>query len=152
MSCTAGQERAKLQAEVDRLQGRLREETDEMERHKSEADGYRHMLVKITSDLNHANDDIMRERERAGRAVADCDRASAEMRQSQAEQLRRMGETQAEELNQRELQMNRAWQETQMARREVEVARADAQQALNDLQQAHAEDGGQNSYRACRAY
>lgn len=132
------QERAKLQAEVDRLQGRLREETDETEQHKSEADGYRHMLVKITSDLNHANDDIVRERERAGRAVADCDRASAEMRQSQAELLRRMGETQAEELNQRDLQMNRAWQETQMARREVEVARADAQQALNDLQQAHA--------------
>lgn len=137
---TDEREHAQTLLELDRLRKQLREETEEMERNKSEADGYRHMLVKITGDLNYANDDIEKERERAGRSVADCDRTATALRHKHADEIIKMGEVHAEDLAQRDQQVNRAWQETQLARAEVTRAREEAGRAVDDVQQAHAEE------------
>jgi len=127
-------------AEIEKLKRRMLEDSEETDRSRSEADGWRHMLMKITGDLNSKNDEIALEREKAGKAVADCEREKANLRQSHAEEIARLERTHTEALSKRDSQINSAWQDTQIAREAAERQRTETERYVADMQRAHADE------------
>lgn len=134
------EQRAKVSDLPGHTHRRAQEDSEEVDRHKSEADGWRHMLMKVTGDLGAANDEISREREKASKLVAEHERSNEELRQQHADELLRMEQRHAQALRDRDDEVDRVWQETQLARGERDRSQAEFDGLLEEERRARAEE------------
>lgn len=128
------------EAELQRALRQVAEEKEEGERQRVEAEGWRHMLMKISGDMNATTDNLASEREKTAKAAIDLERAKGELRQVHQEEVNRLKEAHKEELARRDAEAGRVWQDVNSARQEVDRQRAEAERVIADVRAAHKDE------------
>lgn len=127
-------------AEMRRVLQKADEEREEGERQRAESDGWRHMLMKMSGDLNASKDEVSQEREKVAKAAMDSGHVRGEMNQAHSEDLARLNRAHEEKVKECEAEIRQAWQEAQATRQEVGRQRADADRIVEEAKRAKGEE------------